>query len=57
MRQEVPGVVAVAARVEATVGTDAASSPAVIGHYSVPDWAGNRGLLLILFYTMQSQPL
>lgn len=46
MGQEVPRVVAVTARVEATMGTDAASSPAVIGHYCVPDWAGNRGVLL-----------
>lgn len=54
--QEVPGVVAVTARVEATMGTDAASSPAVIGHYCVPDWAGNRGVLLFLFYKTRSQP-
>lgn len=47
MGQEVPGAVAVTARVEAAVGTDAASSPAVIGHYCIPDWAGNRGVLLL----------
>lgn len=55
--QEAPGVVAVAARVEATMGTDAARSPAVIGHHCVPDRAGNRGVLLFLFYETRSQPV
>lgn len=54
-RQEVPGVVAVPARVEAAVGAHGAGSPAVIGHYCVPDRAGKGGNF-INFMLQQSQP-